>query len=78
MQLLDYVTTYPMLSFKSDMILYIYSDAAYLVLPKAHSHIAGYIFLSNKVLDGEDPPINEAVLVKCKKLDPVALLSAES
>ena len=60
------------------MILYIHSDAAYLVLPKAHSGITGYIFLSNKVPDGEDPPINGAVLVKCKKLDPVALSSTES
>ena len=42
------------------------------------SHIAGYYFLSNKVPDNEDPPINGAVLVECKKLDPVASSSAES
>ena len=29
------------------------------------------IFLSNKVPDNKDPPINGAVLVECKKLDPV-------
>lgn len=29
-------------------------------------------------MDGEDPPINGAVLVECKKLDPVASLSEES
>ena len=60
------------------MILYIHSDAAYLVLPKVGSCIAGYYFLSNKVQDNEDPPINGAVLVECKKLDPVALSSVES
>ncbi|GFH47516.1 hypothetical protein CTEN210_03991 [Chaetoceros tenuissimus] len=81
MQLLDYVATYPdaVIRFKrSDMILYIHSDAAYLVLPKARSRIAGYYFLSNNVRDGEDPPLNGAVLVECKKLDPVASSSAES
>lgn len=47
MQLLDYVVTYPdaVICLKhSAMILYIHSNAAYLVLPKACSHIAGYYF----------------------------------
>ncbi|GFH59506.1 hypothetical protein CTEN210_15982 [Chaetoceros tenuissimus] len=81
MQLLYYVATYPdaVIRFKrSDMILYIHSDATYLMLPKARTRIAGYYFLSNNVRDGEDPPLNGAVLVKCKKLDPVASSSAES
>ncbi|GFH62123.1 hypothetical protein CTEN210_18599 [Chaetoceros tenuissimus] len=60
------------------MILFIHSDATYLVLPKARSRIAGYYFLSNNVPDGEDPPLNGAVLVECKKLDPVASSSAKS
>ena len=50
------------------MILYIHSNAAYVVA------LQDTFFLSNKVPDGEDPPINGAVLVECKKLDPVTLI----
>ena len=49
-QLMDYVATYPNCYLRyhaSDMILNIDSDAAYLVLPKAKSRIAGYYHLSS-------------------------------
>jgi len=50
-QLLDYAATYPnavIRYYASDMILHAESDAAYLVLPKARSRIAGYFYLSSK------------------------------
>ena len=50
-RLLDYANTYSQAYvrfYASDMQLMIDSDAAYLVLPKARSRIAGYFRLSNK------------------------------
>ena len=51
-RLLDYAHTNPspILRFhQSEMILHIDSDAAYLVLPKARSRMAGYFRLLNKI-----------------------------
>ena len=48
-RLLDYVVTYPhpiLRFYASDMILMVESDAAYLVLPKAHSRAAGFFYLA--------------------------------
>lgn len=50
LQLLDYLATYPDATIQytaSDIILICETDAAYLVLPKARSHIAGHYFLTN-------------------------------
>ena len=49
--LLDYLHTYPNAKirfYRSDMILYVDSDTAYLVAEKAKSRIAGYYYCSNK------------------------------
>ncbi len=49
--LLDFAATYPnkkICYHASDMILYVESDAAYLVLPNAKSCIGGYFYLSSK------------------------------
>jgi hypothetical protein len=49
-QLLDYLYSHPDATIRyyaSDMILYVVSDAAYLVLPKARSHCAGIYYLSS-------------------------------
>ena len=49
-QILDYIATYPNIFiyfYVSNMVLLVNSDAAYLVLPKAKSRIAGYYHLSN-------------------------------
>ena len=50
--LMDYAHTYPDATIRnhaSDMQLYIDSDAAYLVLPKACSRGAGNFYFSNKL-----------------------------
>ena len=47
---MDYLNTYPDAYIRyhaSDMVLYVNSDAAYLVAPKARSRIAGYYYLSD-------------------------------
>ena len=46
--LMDYVTTFPtayIRYYTSDMVLYIDSNAAYLVAPKSRSRVAGYYHL---------------------------------
>ena len=48
------------------MILYIESDAAYLVLPKARSHVANIFYLSNAT--SGRPPLNVAIQVIYKTL----------
>ena len=61
--LLDYLHTYPNAKirfYRSDMILYVDSDAVYLVAEKAKSHIAGYYYCSNKTPPNTkpNPPLN--------------------
>jgi len=69
-QLLDYSPTYrnPKIRvYASNMILYADSDAAYLVLPKAHSRIAGY-YLSSKqppLPHKSHPPLNGLIWIEC-------------
>eukprot|EP00957_Ditylum_brightwellii_P133242 10159989-Ditylum_brightwellii.AAC.1 len=49
--LLNYLATYPNATIRfhaSNMILYIHSDAAYMVLPEAGFLTGGYFYLSNK------------------------------
>ena len=83
--LMDYMWTYPNATlrfYKSDMILYIDSDAAYLVLPKARSRIGGHFFL------GKLPPpppalpsihsTNAPILTVCKRLRNVVSSAAEA
>jgi hypothetical protein len=55
LHLLDYTATYPNADLRyhaSGMVLHVDTDAAYLVLPKARSVIAGHYFLS----DNPPPP----------------------
>jgi len=80
--LLDYMNTYPNPKIRynaSDMILYIDSDAAYLVAEKAKSRISGYYYLSNKD-DSKipTPPLNGALHVECKLLRHVVTSAAEA
>ena len=53
------------------MALHVDSDAAYLVLPKARSRIAGYFYLSKEcsITMTTSPPINGSILVECKVLN---------
>ena len=68
-QLMDYTATYPndYTHFHvSDMILMIGTDAAYLVMPKERSQIAGYYYLGNKPNAKPHPELNGVILIKCK------------
>ena len=83
--LMDYVHTYPnavIRYYKSDMILYVDSDAAYLVLPKARSRIAGHFYLGNNPppLPTKPHPVstNGPILTVCKALRHVVSSSAEA
>ena len=51
------------------MILYIKSDAADLVVPKARSHVASILYLSNTTTGR--PPLNDVIQVICKTLQNV-------
>ena len=80
-KLQDYTATYPNVHARycaSDMILWVESDAAYLVLPKAKSRIAGYFHLSNHPKRVTHPTINGAMLIMCKALMHVVSSSAEA
>ena len=78
MRLLDYVATYPTAQLRfyaSDMILNIDSDAAYLVLPKARSRLAGYFRMLDKTPKYYH---NGAVLIECKTIRTVVSSAAEA
>ena len=62
------------------MVLHVDSDAAYLVLPKARSRIAGYFYLSKEcqITITKSPPINRSILVECKLLRHVVSSTAEA
>jgi hypothetical protein len=81
--LLHYLATHPDATIRhhhaSDMILCMVADAAYLVLPNAHSRCAGLFFLSNNT--ATDPPAtssNGAVHVLCKTIRGVPASAAEA
>ena len=59
------------------MILHVDSDAAYLVLPKARSRIAGFLRLRNKQ-NNTHKQENGAILVECKALRWVVTSAAEA
>ena len=78
-QLLDYAATYPNVFLRfhsSDMVLNIYSDAAYLVAPKARSHVSGYFQLNSNTKF--NTTFNGTLLVECKNLQHVVESSAEA
>jgi hypothetical protein len=83
-QLLDYAATYPNAVIRyhaSQMVLHVDTDAAYLVLPKARSRIAGHYFLS----DLPPPPpakptprLNGPIHTECRTLHSVVASAAEA
>ena len=81
-RLLDYVNTYQQVSvrfYASDMILNIDTDAAYLVLPKARSRLAGYFYMGHhKGKKSPFTPLNGAILVECKTILHVVASAAEA
>lgn len=77
----DYAATYPdvvLRFYASDMILHVDSDAAYLVLPKARSRIAGYFRLENEIRKNRHSPPNGAILIECKTIKHVVSSAAEA
>ena len=76
---MDYLNTYPdayIRYYSSDMVLYINSDAAYLVAPKARSRIAGYFHLLDHPNITKSPKLNGAIKVEWKTLRHVVSSSA--
>ena len=81
--LLDYLNTYPNAKIRfyaSDMVLYVDSDAAYLITEKAKSRIAGYYYCSNspKNKKSPNPPLNGPIHIECKLLRHVVTSAAEA
>ena len=76
---MDYLHTHPNAVIRyhaSNMILYIESDAAYLVLPQARSCVASIFYLSNATAGR--PLLNGAIQVICKTLQNVVSSAAEA
>ena len=80
-QLLDYVATHPNATIRyhaSDMILNVDSDAAYLVLPRARSRLAGHFFLSSAPSPARSVLPNGPILTECKTIRHVVSSAAEA
>ena len=62
------------------MILYVDSDAAYLVAEKTKSRIAGYYYCSNKSPPNTkpNPPLNGPIHIECKLLRHVVTSAAKA
>ena len=81
--LLDYLSTYSEAKIrytKSEMILHLDSDAAYLVAPKARSRIAGYFYCGNNYIKNTSPTstLNGPIHIECKLLKHVVASAAEA
>ena len=79
--LLDYVSTHPNATIRyhaSDMVLNVDSDAAYLVLPRARSRLAGHFFLSSPGSLSRIAFPNGPVLTECKTIWHVVSSAAEA
>ena len=85
-QLLNYLATNPDATIRytrSDMVLWVHSDAFYLSFPKAQSRAGGMHFLSNKPPSPQDtanfePTLNGIVYVVCKILSNIMASAAEA
>ena len=87
--LLNYCATHPdaqVRYHKSDMILWVESDASYLSVSKARSRAGGYFFLSSRPIDPTKapgpndpaPPANGAIAVLCQIMREVVSSAAEA
>ena len=77
-QLIDYAATYPdafVRFYASDTILHIDTDTAHLVLPKAHSCLAEYVYIGNAT---KEKVLNGAILIECKTIKHVVASAAEA
>ena len=80
-RLLDFAHTYlnaKVRFYASDMILNVDTDAAYLVLPNAKSHVAAFYYLGANTSAGQLPRLNGAILVECQTIKNVVSSAAEA
>ena len=78
--LLDYLSCHSeakLRFYASDMLLYVDSDAAYLIAPHAKSRIAGYYYLGDQP-HKKTKRINGAIQVECRYLKHVVASAAEA
>ena len=79
--MLDFAATYINVYIRYhalDMVLLVDRDAAYLILPNAKSHIAGYFQLNDYSDKIPYPKINGTILVEYKTLKYVISFAAEA
>ena len=79
--LLDYVSWHPDATLRyhaCDMVLHVDSDAAYLVLPRARSRLAGHFFLSSNPTLTRIVRPNAPILTECKTIQHVVSSAAEA
>ena len=81
--MLDYAATYPHVKIRyhaSDMILITDTNAAYIVLPYAHSLIVDHYYLNDRMLDYSKvtPTPNGLILTECKTITTVVSSSSEA
>jgi hypothetical protein len=77
-QLLDYLATHPGATIRyhaSDMILHIHSDASYILVSNARSHLGGLVFLGNK--SPEQDTLNGSILNVSSVIKNVVASAAE-
>eukprot|EP00957_Ditylum_brightwellii_P030524 2311945-Ditylum_brightwellii.AAC.1 len=68
---LNYMWTYPNAAvhfYASDMVLHIHSNAAYMVLPEAHSRAGRYFYLSSNPEKTTEVPLNGAIYNECSTI----------
>jgi hypothetical protein len=80
-QLLNYAATHPDAAvrfYKSDMILYIHSDASYLSEPKARSRVGGYFYLGKQAEPADNPHPNGPIHVESRIMKNVMAAASEA
>eukprot|EP00957_Ditylum_brightwellii_P096430 7344296-Ditylum_brightwellii.AAC.1 len=78
---LNFMWTYPntVVHFHtSNMSLHIHSNAAYMVLPEAHSRVRGYFYLSSTLTPTNNVPLNSAIHNECSSIRNVMGSAAEA
>jgi hypothetical protein len=80
-QLLDYAATHPDAAIryhKSEMILYVHSDASYLSEPQARSRVGGYFYLGNTNEPADNPKPNGPIHVEARILKNIMAAASEA
>jgi hypothetical protein len=80
-QLLNYAATHPDAAvrfYKSDMVLYIHSDASYLSEPKSRSRVGGYFYLGNQDEPADNPKPNGPIHLESRIMKNVTAAASEA